>query len=197
MDAQTLLTFIDEIGSLKTLPRTGWRMRGIVDCESIADHCYRVSLMSMLVADSLVEAGIDLDADRVTRIALLHEIAEARITDIPYPAFRYLDEGSKEKAEQQAVADMLAGFGPLAERYMALWEEFSEAETLEGQIVRAVDKLELLVQVYEYERLGYRPMNRFWQNEANRRAFAKNPFTQELFEKLLEWRAALPIKPES
>ncbi|MBI1927725.1 HD domain-containing protein, partial [Candidatus Poribacteria bacterium] len=51
MDAQAVLNFIEEIGVLKNLPRTGWRFRGIKDAESVADHCYRVSLLSMLLAD--------------------------------------------------------------------------------------------------------------------------------------------------
>ncbi|MBN1317409.1 MAG: HD domain-containing protein, partial [Anaerolineales bacterium] len=36
-------------GRLKNLPRTGWRLVGIKDCESVADHTYRVILISMLL----------------------------------------------------------------------------------------------------------------------------------------------------
>ena len=57
MDAQAVLDFIEEIGVLKNLSRTGWRFRGIKDAESVADHCYRVSLLSMILADVLTETG--------------------------------------------------------------------------------------------------------------------------------------------
>ena len=58
MNAQAVLDFIEEIGVLKNLPRTGWRFRGIKDAESIADHCYRVSLLSMILADVLTEQEV-------------------------------------------------------------------------------------------------------------------------------------------
>ena len=37
MNADAVLDFIEEIGVLKNLPRTGWRFRGIKDAESIAE----------------------------------------------------------------------------------------------------------------------------------------------------------------
>ena len=85
MNAQAVLDFIEEIGVLKNLPRTGWRFRGIKDAESIADHCYRVSLLSMILADVLTEQDVPLDVEKVMRLALLHEIAEARVGDLPFP----------------------------------------------------------------------------------------------------------------
>jgi putative hydrolase of HD superfamily len=188
MKAHAILDLIEEIGILKNLPRTAWRMHGIKDCESIADHCYRVSLMSMITADVLAQRDVDIDVEKVMRIALLHEIAEARITDIPYPVFRYLDEDKKEAAEKQAVGDMLADFGPLADTYAALWAEFDEGATLEGRLVRAVDKLELLVQVYEYEKAGFRSFDHFWTNDWNQRWLEKHSLTRELFDALLEKR---------
>ena len=45
---------------LKNLPRTGWRFQGIKDAESVADHCYRVSLLSMILADLLATHDVRL-----------------------------------------------------------------------------------------------------------------------------------------
>ena len=96
MNAQVVLDFIEEIGVLKNLPRTGWRFRGIKDAESVADHCYRVSLLSMILADVLTAQDVPLDVEKVMRIALLHEVAEARIGDLPFPALKYIPEAVKE-----------------------------------------------------------------------------------------------------
>jgi putative hydrolase of HD superfamily len=191
MDAHTILAFVEEIGNLKKLPRTGWRLEGIPDAESIADHCCRVALFSMILADALAGQGVAVDVDRVMRIALLHEIAEARITDIPYPVFRYLGQAAKEEAEKRAVEGMLAELGPLGEQYAALWAEFDEASTFEGRLVRAVDKLEMMVQVYEYEKVGFRSLGRFWANDWNRQFFDTHPLAAEVYAALLERRAAL------
>ena len=74
MNAQTILDFMEEAGKLKILPRTGWLLRGLRNPESIADHCYRTSLLAMLLADVLEEQGVEIDVARVMRMALLHDI---------------------------------------------------------------------------------------------------------------------------
>jgi putative hydrolase of HD superfamily len=175
MDVQTLLDFIEEIGVLKNIPRIGWQFRGIKNCESVADHCYRVSLLAMLLADILVEQGVRLNAEKVMRIALLHEIAEARVTDIPAVSLGYIPAEVKSQAEQKAAEAMLNPFGALGERYLALWEEFEQRSTLEARVVRTADKLEMLIQAYQYEKTGYQSLGDFWDREDTRRAFEAFP----------------------
>ena len=160
MNAQAVLDFIEEIGVLKNLSRTGWRFRGIKDAESVADHCYRVSLLSMILADVLTEQDVRLDAEKVMRLALLHEIAEARIGDLPFPALEYIPEGVKEAGERAAVESMFERFGLLQQKYIQLWEEFEKGTSIEGKLVRAADKLELMIQVLEYEKIGYRSLDK-------------------------------------
>jgi len=193
MDAQTILDFIEELGVLKRLPRTGWLFRGITDCESVADHCYRVSILSMLLADSLVSQGVEVNAEKVMRIALLHEVAEARIGDIPFPAQAYIGEDVKTASENAAVRDMFQGFGTLQQQYVALWEEFEYGTSLEGKLVQAADKLELLIQVFEYEQVGYRSLDKFWENLWNQRNFDAYSLVREMSQLLVEKRAGLGI----
>lgn len=189
MNAKVILDFIQEIGVLKNIPRTGWRFRGIKDAESVADHCYRVSLLSMMLADVLRAEDVPLDVEKVMRLALLHEIAEARIGDVPFPALDYISESVKEAAEQSAVSAMLADFGSLGEQYAELWKEFEEGTSLEAKLVRAVDKLELMIQVFEYEKVGYRSLDRFWDNDWNQQSFDAYPQIREIMDVLIEKRA--------
>jgi len=187
--AKQVLNFIEEIGKLKTISRTGWRFHGIIgDTESISDHCYRVSLLAMLLGDVLVEHDVKLDMDKVMRMALLHEIGEARIGDIPFPAFRYIDEQYKSKAEQKAVDEMLNNLGQIGRRYFSLWREFEERSSLEGRLVRAADKLELMIQVYQYEKVGYRDLDLFWTNSWNMQEFDLHEFIEEIMQALVEKR---------
>jgi len=192
INAKKVLNFIEEIGKLKTLPRSGWRFHGIVgNTESISDHCYRVSLIAMLLGDILVEYGLDLDMDKVMRISLLHEIAEARIGDIPFPAFKYIDEEYKSKAEDRAVREMLDNLGEIGKRYYELWTEFEKCSSLEGKVVKASDKLELMIQVYQYEKVGYRCLDRFWTNPWNMQQFDLHEFIEEIMKVLVEKRTEL------
>ncbi|MBI1928311.1 HD family hydrolase [Candidatus Poribacteria bacterium] len=188
MDAQAILNFIEEIGVLKNLPRTGWRFRGIKDAESVADHCYRVSLLSMLLADVLTEQGVPLNVEKVMRIALLHEVAEARIGDVPFPALEYIPESVKAAGERAALRSMFEKFGSFRQTYIELWEEFEEGTSLEGKLVRAADKLELMLQVFEYEKVGYRSLDKFWTNAWNQRGFDDYPLIREIMAVLIERR---------
>ena len=188
MKAEAILSFIEEIGILKSLPRTGWLIHGIKNGESIADHCYRMTLLSMLLADTLVAKGMKLDTEKVMRLSLLHEIAEARIGDIPFPVLTYIPEEVKETGERKAVTSMLEKFGSIGKWYQELWEEFEQNETIEAKLVRAADKLELMIQVLEYEKLGYQSLNQFWENDWNQRGFDISPLIQEIMELLTKKR---------
>ncbi len=191
MNAQAVLDFIEEIGVLKNLPRTGWRLCGIKDAESIADHCYRVSLLSMILADVLTEQDISLDVEKVIRLALLHEVAEARIGDLPFPTLKYIPEEVKKVGERTAVELMCEHFGPLQKKYIQLWDEFENGTSIEGKLVRAADKLELMIQVLEYEKVGYRSLDKFWTNPWNFRSFDDFPLIQEIIDLLYQQRGDL------
>ena len=188
LNAQAVLDFIEEIGVLKNLPRTGWRFQGIKAGESVADHCYRVSLLSMILADLLKAHGVNLDAEKVMRMALLHEVAEARIGDVPFPALEYIPEDVKEHGEKAAVESMFEGFGVVGGKYIEIWEEFEDNASVEGQLVRAADKLELMIQAYEYEKIGYRSLDKFWRNIWNWQGIKQFAQIQEIMDLLLERR---------
>ena len=181
MTGQALLDLMTEIGSMKTIHRTGWGIYGIKSAESIADHCYRVSMFAMLLADVLNQHGEDIDVEKVMRMALLHEMAEARIGDIPLPATRYFPEGVKAEAEEKAITEMLEGFGSLKDYYIGLWREYEFHESLEGHLVQIADKMELMIQVSQYEALGYENLIEFWDTaEWIQRGFYDYPLTADI-----------------
>lgn len=186
MTAEMVLILMEELGSMKNIRRTGWSLKGIRDGESIADHCYRTAILAMLIADILEEEGMDINPDKVTRIALLHEIAEARIGDIPYPALRHIPQEVKATAELDAIESMLKGFGPLRQKYVDLWSEFEYGTSMEGLIVHIADKLELMIQVSEYEKLGYTDFNEFWTTQWNQSGIYETSLTAEIMEILKE-----------
>jgi len=153
-----MLDLLIELGNLKRLPRTGWLLRGIPNPESIADHSYRVALITLFLADELKKRGVGVNVERALKIALLHDIGEARITDIPKTAQHYLDKG---KAEKKAVMELLLA-SPMPMEYFKLWREYEEETSLEGKLVKFADRLEMLIQAYEYEKAGFRNLDEFW-----------------------------------
>lgn len=186
--AEAVLTLVHELSVLKNLPRSGWRIRGLKDCESVADHCFRMSALAMILSDMLAQTGVKIDTARVMRMALLHEFAESRVGDIPFPAMRHIPHEVKRTAEQEAIEAMVAGLGSLGEEYLKLWLEFEEGDSLEGQLVRAADKLEMMIQAAEYEAIGYQSLSDFWLNTANMKDFAVHPMIGEIMALLVARR---------
>jgi putative hydrolase of HD superfamily len=152
-----LLDLFFEAGNLKRLRRTGWLLRGIPMPESIADHSFRTALITMFLGDELRRKGVDIDVERAVKIALLHDLGEARITDIPLPAQRYFD---KVEGERRAISEMLGENG-LGE-YAQLFDEYEDESTPEGRLVRFTDRLEMIIQAIEYEDSGFKNLDEFW-----------------------------------
>jgi len=173
-----------ELGNLKRLPRTGWLLRRVPYPESIADHSYRVALITLFLADELRSKGVEIDVEKALKIALLHDVGEARTTDIPKTAQYYLD---KEKAEKKAVMELLLT-SPRPREYFKLWREYEEELSTEGRLVKFADRLEMLIQAYEYEKAGFRDLDEFWETLETLRESEFYNYFRELVEGLVEMR---------
>jgi 5'-deoxynucleotidase YfbR-like HD superfamily hydrolase len=68
-----------------------------------------------------------------------------------------------------------------------LWKEFAERSSVEGKLIRAIDKLEMFTQAYQYECAGNRMLDDFWGWEGNMRDFGFSEI-QELYDELMELR---------
>jgi putative hydrolase of HD superfamily len=156
----SLLDALLELQALDRLPRTGYVLRGVSDPESIAEHGFHLCLLIWALAPGVPE----VDLGRAMELALVHDLAEIRIGDLPRTAGRYLPAGAKATAESAALAELLA---PLGERGPALLAEFETGETPEARLVRACDKLQLMVKVFVYERWGATGLGEFWHNAVN------------------------------
>src|SRR4051812_41340087 len=85
-----MLSVLLELQRLKRLDRTGWVLRGLpAGAESVAAHSYGVALAAMLLADECAERGVEVDAGRVMRLALLHDLQETRTGDMPRTVAKY------------------------------------------------------------------------------------------------------------
>ncbi|CAI1493151.1 5'-deoxynucleotidase [Thermococcus nautili] len=182
-----MLDLLIELGNLKRLPRTGWLLRGVPNPESVAEHSYRVALITLFLADELKAKGVEIDVEKALKIALLHDVGEARITDIPKTAQYYLDKG---KAEKKAVMELLLS-SPEPKEYFKLWREYEEETSPEGKLVKFADRLEMLIQAYEYEKAGFRNLDEFWGTVEKLRESEFYSYFRELVGGLVEMREKL------
>ncbi|RMF30552.1 MAG: HD family hydrolase [Chloroflexi bacterium] len=178
-----LLQVLLQANRLKVTPRGGWAVRGLTDVESVADHSFGVAFIALVLAETLDEP---VDRAKLLAIALLHDLPESVLTDIPTPALRYFPSGAKREAEMKALTEVLEGV-PFASRFRAWWQEFEDRTSVEGRLVRDADRLELLLQAYVYERTtANRYLEEFWAGQEGRPF--EFPISQQLFERLLALR---------
>ena len=92
--------FFFQIAGLKTLPRTGWKMKlNLKDSESVAEHSYMMSVMAMIMSDMK-----NLNTEKIIKMSILHDWAESKIGDF------MPDEITVEKKtelEEYAMAELL------------------------------------------------------------------------------------------
>jgi putative hydrolase of HD superfamily len=158
-----MLETLVELQRLKNLDRTGWTLRGLAPrTESVAAHSFGVGVTAMMLVDELATQGVQVDCERVLRMALVHDWAEARIGDMPRTATKYFGADHRKRAESAAFADIVDRLPAVKTLYRELFQDYEQRSSLEARLVKAADVIDLLVQVLALERAGARGLDEFW-----------------------------------
>lgn len=140
--------YLYEIGQLKLSKRTGWWQAGVPEPESIAEHSFRTAIIGYVLA--VLEGA---DPERTAVLCLFHDVAEARIGDIPNVASAYVSH----QPEEQVAADQVAGMpADLRESILDVVRRFEAQDSPEALLAKDADRLECLIQAREYEHQGFR-----------------------------------------
>jgi len=187
MTPDTILDTLDGLDPLGDLPRTGWLLRGISPCESIAAHSLQVALLVSMLVDACRAEGMTVDGEAALRMALVHDAPEARLGDVPMPV-----KSPELDAALHVVEERLAAL-LLPPSLHAAWIAAEEGQSLEARLVKAADKLQMLHKLSVYERAGRRhPLIDFmWSNPANLRCLDLDP-VRRLYEAIFA-RAGRPM----
>lgn len=162
-NATTILDLYARLLTLKYLPRTGWLQRGQTNVESIAEHTFGVAMLALLIGDQVPR----IDRGRLLAIALLHDMAEVLVGDLPFSARRLFGQSAKHEAERQAMHELLNHLPPEQEQeYLELWTEYHNGGSREARLVKLIDRIEMLAQALAYERAGSQVMGEFWEDIA-------------------------------
>ena len=140
-DHMELLEFISEIGKLKDLERTGWNINLVKNPESVADHSFRLAVLTMLYAEKL-----ELDVEKCIKMALVHDMEEVYIGD----ATPNTKDIENERKGMEKLLNRLSE--KESEEILELWEEFNQRKTKEAQLVSDLDKIEMLIQAIQYKK---------------------------------------------
>ena len=158
-----MLQTLIELQRLKNLDRTGWTLRGLAPgTESVAAHSFGVGVTAMMLADTVAAQGVQIDCERVLRMALLHDWAEARIGDMPRTATQYFGADKRKRAETAAFDDIVEHSPAGDTLYRELFKDYEQRTSLEARLVKAADVIDLLIQALALERAGARGLDEFW-----------------------------------
>ena len=112
-----------------------------------------MSIITMLCPPSL---SSKLDIANCTRMALIHDMAESLVGDItPVDGVSKGEKSRREAEPMDYLCEGLLGHvdgGKQGQKIREIWQEYEDSETLESKFVHDVDKMELLLQMMEYER---------------------------------------------
>ncbi len=177
-----MVSFLQALSDLKSIPRSGWLNHRISlqDVESVADHSFSTSVLSMVLANFELKMGRRVNIERVLKMALLHDLAEVLTFDISKSYLEYMGTRGhklKNEIEKGACTHLSKAMGPfgLSEDYAAVCDEYFKDRTIEAQIVHAADRLDILLQVVNLEHRGYpgNMMRDLWQKTSEALAKSK------------------------
>lgn len=114
---------------------------------------YRMSILTMLAPRSLSSR---LDIPHCTKMALVHDMAELLVGDItPVDGVLKGEKSRREGATMDYLCRDLLGMvdgGLQGEELRSIWQEYEDGVTEESKFVHDVDKMELVLQMVEYEK---------------------------------------------
>ena len=132
---QKIIDFILELDKLKGVTRKT-RPLGLDRYENSAEHSWQIALLAASLAPY---AASPIDINRVVAMLLVHDIGEIDTGD----TMVYVEEGVAERKAAEAAA-VTRIFGMLPEpqgaKFLALWQEFEDADTPEARFAHAADR---------------------------------------------------------
>lgn len=136
--------FLELVARLKHLPRQGWVNHGIKSPESVAGHMYRMAMCAFLLPS-------EMNIGKIMKIALVHDLAESIVGDIT-PSDQVPAE-TKNNLELEAM-NTITSYLPdwSKEEVLNLWSEYENLSSTEAIIVKDLDKFDMIVQAFEYEK---------------------------------------------
>ena len=133
------LEFLRETEKLKDVLRSAHTSSGRT--ESTAEHSWRLCLMAIVFEDQLAEP----DMLKILKMCVIHDLGEAINGDIPAVSqAAFPNKGEQERDDLVLLTSALDE--PLKAEILALWDDYEHAQSAEARAVKALDKLETLLQ---------------------------------------------------
>ena len=137
------IEFLFEIGTLRNMER-GRKQHLAMECASDPEHSFRVAFLALMLAR---KEGVN-DEEKIIKMALVHDLAETRVSDHSYMQKVYVTSD-----EERAAKDLFAGT-LLDDLRTDILREFEERKSIEAKIVKDADNLDVDFELKELEERG-------------------------------------------
>ncbi|KAG8041661.1 hypothetical protein G9C98_002954 [Cotesia typhae] len=152
MNFMKLQEFMELVGQLKHIKRTGWVLRNIEGSETIAAHI-------------------------IMQMALVHDLAECIVGDItPHCG---ISPEEKHRLEDDAMMKICQLLGNQGSNILEIFREYESQQSNEAKYVKDLDRLDLISQAYEYEKRDGTPgkLEEFFANTVDK---ISHPFLKKM-----------------
>nr|WP_246588039.1 HD domain-containing protein [Paracoccus bogoriensis] len=139
-DLARRLAFLAEADRLKSVMRAN-RLADGSRRENTAEHSWHLALFALVLAG----LARSVDIGRVIRMALIHDLVEIDVGDVPLHSAGGLAHGAPERrAAEERAARRLFGLLPAGQgrALMALWQEFEAGRTPEAVFAKGLDRFQ-------------------------------------------------------
>jgi len=134
-----IVVFVKEVEKLKNVTRTAWSSEG--KKESVAEHSWRLAVFALSIAEYFPQ----IDLAKVLGMCLVHDFGEIYEGDISAKLEK--DAKGKLEREERAVRTLTDILPQIQRnRLYDLWKEYNAAESEESKLVKALDKMETIIQ---------------------------------------------------
>jgi len=142
-DVGAIVDFLFEVGILAETPRSGFYFLGSGK-QSVAEHICRDVFIGFVLAQ--MEKGVD--TEKVMKLCLFHDLAEARTSDLNYVHQKYA-----QADEKKAIRDV-ARTVPFGEDIKDLISEYRARRTKEAKLAKDADNIEWILSLKEQADTG-------------------------------------------
>ena len=173
-------TFFYELGMLRRVQREGWKLIGITQPESVAEH----SLRAAQIAYALAHMEHHPSPETICSMLVFHDIGECRTGDVQKVANRYISTD-----ERKAVTDQLDPLGEIGKKILGLWDDMEHCSTKSGIIAKDADLLDLALTACEYKKQGFTAVDDWLEKTGQRlqTSSAKKLFESFITTDPLKW----------
>lgn len=139
----SVVDFLFEVGILAKTPRSGFYFWGDTE-QSVAEHINRAVYVGYVLA--CMEKNVD--AGKVMKMCLFHDLAETRVSDLNWTHQKYV-----RRDEHKAIHDITEPL-PFGKDMLGVIKEYEIRKTKEAIVAKDADSIELVLSLKKEIDLG-------------------------------------------